>query len=157
MENETLKLPLYECEMINIYTNICEVNKGNPLDFIPFKCQFSLMPKDYHLLFNIKSNIYYRNEYELDKWYLYKAIGEYKVILLDNCDEEDIKSICVQVIYQHIVRHSHCIYIDYNVKINMFDFKALSRHININHIKVYLNKVKNYSLCSLFESEEFCI
>lgn len=157
MGNETLKLPFYEFEMIDISTDICEVVKGNPLNYNPFKCQFSLTRKQCRLLFKIKSNIYYRNEDRLDKWYLYKSIGEYNVFLLDSCDEEDVKSICVQMIYQHIVRHSHCIYIDYRVKIRMFDFKSLSKCININSIKRYLNKVKDYSLCSNFESEEFCI
>lgn len=157
MENEALKLPLYECEMINISTNTCEVVMDNPLAFNPFKCQFSLKRKEYYLFFKINSNIYYRNADMPNKWCLYKSIGEYKVTTLEDYDEEDVKSICVQVIYQHIVRHSHCIYVDYRTKIGMFDFNILSRRININPIKRYLDEVKDYLPSSLFKSEEFCI
>lgn len=63
-------------------------------------------------------------------------------MLLEDCNEEDIKSICVQIIYQHIVRHSHYIYIKYGEKIDIFDFKRLSKCININPIKCYLDREK---------------
>lgn len=157
MENETLNLPFYECIMLNISTDECEVIENKSLCFNPFECQFSLTRKEYHLRFVINSNIYYRNADALNKWYSYKSSGEYKVMLLEDCNEEDIKSICVQIIYQHIVRHSHYIYIKYGGKIDIFDFKRLSKCININPIKCYLDREKFHLPNSPFESEMFYV
>ena len=94
MENETLNLPFYECIMLNISTDECEVIENKSLCFKPFECQFSLTRKEYHLRFVINSNIYYRNADALNKWYSYKSSGEYKVMLLEDCNEEDIIDMC---------------------------------------------------------------
>lgn len=158
MENAILNLPCYSCEMINISTEKCKVEENkNPLDFNPFKCRFFLLIKENHFLFNIESSIYYRNSDKPNKWYLYKSKGKYSITPFDLYSEFDVKSICVQVVYQHIVRHSHCIYVDYNLKINMFDFNRLYMKININSIKEYLDNVNIYLSDSYFDSKEFSI